>query len=53
MRSCRPSDGKMALEKVEETSPDLILLDIIMPEINGFEVCRRLKSDEKTISILL
>lgn len=45
------SDGKMALEKVEETSPDLILLDVIMPELNGFEVCRQLKSDEKTMGI--
>jgi len=51
MRSYRPSDGKMALEKVEETSPDLILLDVIMPEINGFEVCKQLKSDETTMCI--
>ncbi|MFA4935111.1 MAG: response regulator [Candidatus Methanoperedens sp.] len=45
------ADGKEALVKVKETSPDLILLDIIMPEINGYEVCRRLKSDEKTLCI--
>jgi signal transduction histidine kinase len=45
------SDGKEALVKVKETSPDLILLDIIMPELNGFEVCRQLKSDEKTMCI--
>jgi len=45
------SDGKMALETVKETSPDLILLDVIMPEINGFEVCRKLKGDEKTMCI--
>ncbi|MCX9014554.1 MAG: response regulator [Candidatus Methanoperedens sp.] len=42
------SDGKEALEKVKETSPDLVLLDIIMPEIDGYEVCRRIKSDAKT-----
>lgn len=45
------SNGIEALEKVEETSPDLILLDIIMPEMNGFEVCRKLKGDERTMSI--
>ncbi len=45
------SDGKMALAKVEETSPDMILLDVIMPELNGFEVCRKLKSNEKTMCI--
>lgn len=45
------SNGKEALIKVKETSPDLILLDIIMPELNGYEVCRRLKSDEKTMFI--
>ncbi len=45
------ANGIEALEKVKETSPDLILLDIMMPEINGFEVCRQLKSDEKTMCI--
>lgn len=45
------SNGKEALEKVKETSPDLILLDVIMPELNGFEVCRKLKGDEKTMCI--
>jgi two-component system sensor histidine kinase/response regulator len=44
-------NGIEALNKVKETSPDLILLDVLMPEINGYEVCRRLKSDEKTMSI--
>lgn len=42
------SSGKEALTKVKETSPDLILLDVIMPEINGYEVCRQLKGDKKT-----
>jgi len=44
-------NGKETLIKVKETSPDLILLDVIMPDINGFEVCRRLKSDPKTMWI--
>jgi diguanylate cyclase (GGDEF)-like protein len=43
--------GKMALEFVEMKKPDLILLDIMMPEIDGFEVCRRLKSNPETKSI--
>ena len=37
--------GRMALEAAAKTPPDLILLDINMPEMDGFEVCRRLKAD--------
>ena len=43
--------GKQALERVKVTEPDLILLDLMMPEINGIEVCKRLKEDEKTANI--
>jgi putative two-component system response regulator len=39
--------GKLALKAVENEPPDLILLDITMPEMNGFEVCRRLKADAR------
>jgi len=42
------SDGELALEFVRTTLPDLILLDIRMPDLDGFEVCRRLKADERT-----
>ncbi|MEJ2200204.1 MAG: PAS domain S-box protein, partial [Desulfuromonadaceae bacterium] len=41
------SDGELALEFVRTTLPDLILLDIRMPGMDGFEVCRRLKEDER------
>ncbi|MEE8413317.1 MAG: ATP-binding protein, partial [Dehalococcoidales bacterium] len=41
-------NGMEALEKVNETPPDIILLDIIMPKMDGFEVARRLKEDEET-----
>ncbi len=44
-------DGPAALVAAAETSPDLILLDIMMPEMNGYEVCERLKGDEKFASI--
>ncbi len=44
-------DGLEALRKVEEYSPDLILLDIMMPHMSGFEVCLKLKRDPKTRDI--
>ncbi len=44
-------DGREALESVVEEPPDLILLDIMMPEMDGYEVCRRLKGDERFAKI--
>jgi len=43
--------GESALEKVKEALPDLILLDVMMPGIDGFETCRRLKASLKTKDI--
>lgn len=40
--------GRQALDFLQTTLPDLILLDIMMPELNGFEVCRRMKKDMRT-----
>lgn len=44
-------DGKAALKKTEQALPDLVLLDIMMPGMGGFEVCNILKSEEKTRDI--
>ncbi len=45
------SNGAECLELVKENRPDIVLLDIMMPEMDGIETCRRLKEDPKTESI--
>lgn len=40
--------GKEAIEKMTKEKPDLVILDIMMQDINGWEVCKKIKSDEKT-----
>lgn len=44
-------DGQTALEILEEEIPDIILLDIIMPDMDGYEVCRRIKENNKISKI--
>jgi two-component system, OmpR family, alkaline phosphatase synthesis response regulator PhoP len=46
-------DGIDALAKVAEHKPDLILLDVMMPRMSGFQVCQKLKSDPNTRDILI
>ncbi|MBF0496540.1 MAG: response regulator [Deltaproteobacteria bacterium] len=45
------TNGRQALSLTENVTPDLILLDVVMPEVDGFEVCRILKSDDRTADI--
>ena len=45
--------GKEALEKIRADKPDLVLLDLYMPEMNGDEVCRQIKSDPLTRDIIV
>jgi|SRR5579872_1755576 len=44
-------DGQQTLDAVAKSQPDLILLDIMMPKVSGYEICQRLKSDPATRNI--
>ena len=41
------ADGEEALGRIEEECPDLIILDVMMPKMNGFDVCEKIKADER------
>jgi len=41
-------DGVEALEQIKTQPPDIVVLDIVMPRMNGYEVCRQIKTDPKT-----
>ena len=41
-------DGVEALEQMKNSRPDIVVLDIVMPRMNGYELCRRIKTDPKT-----
>ena len=49
------SNGKEALEEMREHSPDLVILDIMMPEMDGWEVCREIRKDPiyKSVPLLM
>ena len=46
-------DGQETLDKVASFQPDLILLDVMMPKLSGFEVCQQLKSNPRTKTIMV
>ena len=46
-------EGETGIQKTIEEKPDLILLDIMMPDISGFDVCRKLVANEETQKIFL
>lgn len=46
-------DGKDTLDKVASFKPDLILLDVMMPKLSGFEVCKKIKGDAATKKIMI
>ena len=45
------SNGREALKKASATLPDLVLLDLMLPEINGLDVCKTLKKETKTATV--
>lgn len=45
------NDGVEALERIQGSPPDLVVLDIVMPRMNGYELCRRLKADPATQNV--
>ena len=53
VRVMTATNGLEAMEKVATESPDLVLLDIMMPKMSGFEVCKRIKSDPQTRGIIV
>ena len=46
-------DGQETMDKVNDFQPDLILLDVMMPKLSGFEVCKKIKDDPSTRGIMV
>jgi CheY-like chemotaxis protein len=46
-------DGQDTLEKIESFQPDLVLLDVMMPRLSGFEVCKKIKDNEATKRVMV
>ena len=45
------SDGRQAQQKIQQQKPDLVVTDIVMPEMNGYELCRWIKTNPKSQNI--
>jgi CheY-like chemotaxis protein len=41
------ADGQQALDRIADVAPDVVLLDVMMPELDGWQVCERLRADER------
>jgi two-component system, OmpR family, alkaline phosphatase synthesis response regulator PhoP len=41
------ADGEEAMHRISEETPDIVILDVMMPKINGFDVCQKIKSDDR------
>jgi DNA-binding response OmpR family regulator len=52
-RTDSANDGEAALEKVTREHPALVVLDVMLPKLDGFEVCRRLRASQNSIAILM
>jgi len=51
VETLRATDGEQALEVIRQEHPDLVLLDVMMPKLSGFEVCEKMKADAATKDI--
>jgi DNA-binding response OmpR family regulator len=45
-------DGEEAMDIIEESDPELVILDIMMPKVDGYEVCRYLKKNHKDVKVI-
>jgi DNA-binding response OmpR family regulator len=50
-RVLQASDGEEAMRMAQEQTPDLVVMDVMMPRLDGFETCKRLKEDVRTADI--
>lgn len=53
VRTCTATNGIEALEAITKSKPDIILLDIMMPKMSGFELCKQLKTNPATRDIVI
>lgn len=45
------NDGEEALQQIQLSCPDIVVMDVVMPKMNGYELCRKLKTDPKTQNV--